>query len=154
MDEAEIRSIVAAGMCPWCDKGPWLSIARHTNSAHGVDRKQLRELAGLPWTASICSPEVSARRRELNSRPERIDQLAALTKMTGPHAVSPAGAAVLAANAAAITFRPGVAPKLTDRDRARIRQRRSEGLTLREIALEVGVAESTVHRVLHGRRGR
>lgn len=154
VDPGEIRSSLTAGTCPWCDKGPFRSIAKHTNSAHGIDRRQLRELAGLPWTASICAPDLAARRRELNARPERVEQLAALTKATGPHGVSPAGAAILAAKAVAITNRPGVPSKLTDADRARIRQRRSEGLTLREIGIEIGVSEATVHRVLHGRRGR
>jgi len=39
-------------------------LALHTNKEHGIDRKELRELAGLRPKDSACSPEASANARE------------------------------------------------------------------------------------------
>lgn len=56
-----VRSFIRAGLCPWCAgtrpgrTGPWSSIAAHVAKAHGVDRFQLREVAGLYRRSSICS---------------------------------------------------------------------------------------------------
>ena len=40
-------------------------LALHTNQRHGIDRYELRELAGLMFSVSICSPEYAAKHREL-----------------------------------------------------------------------------------------
>ena len=65
MDRQVFRTIVLAGMCPFCDAGPFKIVAGHTNRAHGVDRKKLRDLAGLTFTASITAPDLHAEWSEM-----------------------------------------------------------------------------------------
>ncbi|GAW54732.1 hypothetical protein PD653_2146 [Nocardioides sp. PD653] len=59
-----IRRAVEALLCPWCGKGPFKLLARHTNHAHGIDRNELRDRAGLTYSASISSPDLHAQRSE------------------------------------------------------------------------------------------
>lgn len=73
----QVRAGIASQTCPWCratrnDKGrPIRLLANHTNHAHGIDRLQLREAAGLtPDATGLCDPELTAFRIEYNSRPE------------------------------------------------------------------------------------
>lgn len=54
------RAAIAEGRCPWCGRGPFTVLAIHTSKAHGVDRRELREAAGLTKDASICDPEYAA----------------------------------------------------------------------------------------------
>lgn len=60
-----VRKYVEAGVCPWCGKGPWKMLAGHVAKAHGVDRFELRELAGLLRGASVCDPAYSEERSAL-----------------------------------------------------------------------------------------
>lgn len=80
--EKAFRANVEAGICPFCGQGPYKALAIHTGKAHAVDRFQLREMAGLPYSASITSPEyhaeVSERAKKqfeagLTLRPEHIE---------------------------------------------------------------------------------
>lgn len=59
-----LREAIAAQRCPWCGRGPYRILAGHTSRAHGVDRHELRRLAGLGRSDAICSPEVTSRVRE------------------------------------------------------------------------------------------
>jgi transposase len=59
---------IEAQMCPWCGAGPYKVLAAHTNKAHGIDRSELRKLAGLSQSASICAPDYSEDRREAVSK--------------------------------------------------------------------------------------
>lgn len=150
MEQPEARRLVAAGMCPWCPRGPFRSIAKHTNAAHGVDGRRLRETIGVPWTASICSPELTERRRELNGEPGRREAIRALRGVaTG--AVSPAGREVLRRNAAVIPVRPGRRRTISDGTRAAVREAVRSGVKQTDVAAAFGVAESTVSRILRGR---
>lgn len=67
--EDAIRDAVAAGKCPWCGRGPWKVLAAHTHQAHGIDKLELRHLAGVAKKDSICDPsysqEVAERQRAL-----------------------------------------------------------------------------------------
>ncbi|GAP53824.1 hypothetical protein AHiyo6_03890 [Arthrobacter sp. Hiyo6] len=58
-----LLSAIAAQTCPWCGRGPFKVLASHTNKEHGVDRLELRRLADLSSSASICSPDTSGRAR-------------------------------------------------------------------------------------------
>lgn len=143
--------LVLAGVCPWCGRDGWKSIAKHTNAAHGIDRFTLREMCGLPWTASVCSPEISERRRQLNSASGRIEQLRALPRSSGPRAVSPAGRAVLARNGAAPKPRPGRRRVIGPEVRQRALDLRAQGRTYDQVAAELGIAGATAHRIVNGR---
>lgn len=59
-----LRAAIEAQTCPWCGAGPYKVLAGHTNTAHGVSGRELRELAGVGPRGSICSPEASAQARE------------------------------------------------------------------------------------------
>jgi hypothetical protein len=66
-DAKAVRRAIATQTCPWCGRGPWKSLAHHTQRAHGVTAWELREMAG--WSdrhrpVPTCSPESSDRYRE------------------------------------------------------------------------------------------
>ena len=66
------RAAIDAQLCPVCGAGPYKVLSGHTHKAHGIDRHELRRLAGLPAKASVCSRETSERQREnLAGRPDR-----------------------------------------------------------------------------------
>lgn len=52
-----MRAAIESQTCPWCGAGPYKMLASHTNKSHGVDKKELREMAGYTARVSICSPE-------------------------------------------------------------------------------------------------
>jgi hypothetical protein len=58
-----VREAISGQTCPWCGRGPFRVLAGHVQSAHGINRQQLREMAILYATDSICSSESSARRQ-------------------------------------------------------------------------------------------
>lgn len=67
--ESAIQAAIDAQRCPWCGAGPYKMLAGHTSKAHGVDRQELRRLAGLDSRSSICAPE-----RSENARKHLISQ--------------------------------------------------------------------------------
>lgn len=64
-DPAAVLAAIEAQTCPFCGAGPYKVLAVHTSKIHGVDRRELRELAGLNGSARICAPEFSERARQL-----------------------------------------------------------------------------------------
>jgi len=63
---AALRAYIDAQRCPWCDRGPFKSLAVHTNKVHGVPAAELRELADLTRYAPLCAPETSAKYADLH----------------------------------------------------------------------------------------
>lgn len=63
-----IREAIEAGKCPWCGRGPFQLLALHVNHKHGIDRVELRDLAGVTMNTSICAPEYSETKREQGKR--------------------------------------------------------------------------------------
>lgn len=64
----QIRAGIEAQVCPWCGAGPFKILAGHTTRLHGVDRNQLRDLAGVFYSTPVCAPEVTEDCRERNHR--------------------------------------------------------------------------------------
>ena len=64
MTPAEVRAAIEAQTCPFCGKGPFIIVAGHTQRAHGIDRYELRDLAGLYYSTSITPPEHAAERAQ------------------------------------------------------------------------------------------
>jgi hypothetical protein len=60
-----VKEAVLAGICPCCGKGPFVLLARHTHAQHGIDKRQLRDLAGLAYTDSITSAAHQELRRKI-----------------------------------------------------------------------------------------
>lgn len=153
-ESARRRALVLAGSCPWCGRDGFLSIAKHTQATHGIDRRALREAIGLPWTARICSPEVSERRREINKTTGRSERLRDLRPPAGRRSVSPAGRQVLARNGAMPKPRPGRSPIIAPGVRQQVHDLRTKGWTYVAIAARVGMSASTAHRIVNGRAKR
>lgn len=58
----KLRRYISAGQCPWCESGKTFKVlALHTYLIHGISRYELRELAGLNRSTSICDPDHSAK---------------------------------------------------------------------------------------------
>lgn len=55
-----IRAHIIAQTCPFCGAGPFKMLPVHTNKAHGVDKWELREMAGFATSDALCSPEALA----------------------------------------------------------------------------------------------
>lgn len=66
--EEAIRAAVLEGMCPCCGLGPYILLARHTNAKHGIGTRELRDLAGLTYTASITPDDHQQKRSALARR--------------------------------------------------------------------------------------
>lgn len=101
-EQRQIRAFIIAGLCPWCDgskthPGPFASIAGHTTIAHGVDRFQLRELAGLYRNSVICSDEHHLRTQQNLRRRIDAGEWVPTHPHGGPHTFSTAGRATQAA---------------------------------------------------------
>jgi hypothetical protein len=58
----EYRRCVLLGICPYCGRGPFKMLAGHTYRAHAVDKRELRDKAGLNYSDSILSPEQHAKK--------------------------------------------------------------------------------------------
>lgn len=65
LTESVMRRHIEVCSCPYCGAGPFKSLASHTNRAHGIDRFELRRLAGMSTHDSIASPELSRRMRSI-----------------------------------------------------------------------------------------
>lgn len=63
-DPSDVRRAIEAGLCPFCGAGPYSVIAQHVSVKHGIDRRELRDLAGLTYGAVICDPAHSRRRAD------------------------------------------------------------------------------------------
>ena len=48
------HELILAGICPYCGRGPFVSIAAHTARAHGVQNRQLRDEFGFTYSEVIC----------------------------------------------------------------------------------------------------
>jgi hypothetical protein len=137
--EEALRSAIEAQTCPWCGAGPFKVLAAHTNKAHGVDRSELRRLAGLNSGASICSPEFSDQARS------------SLTARNIDGSLSVKGGAAAAAKGihflGSRTRVKNLAEANRSRDEAILRDHR-EGLGREAIALKNGTGTAVVARVL------
>lgn len=65
VDPAEMRACIEVQRCPWCGRMGLRSLANHTVRAHQIYADELRDLAGLPPGAPLCSPGLSQRHRQL-----------------------------------------------------------------------------------------
>ena len=91
----EMREAVLRGDCPLCGESGFKNIAGHCQTMHGVLSRELRDLLGLTYTESICSPELSATMREhaLGNNPSLLGKQTSRT-------LSKKGRAVITASAA------------------------------------------------------
>ena len=61
-----LRDFIFAGQCPICLNGKsYRCLANHTQPKHNISGFQLREMAGLNITTSICDPSYSALRSDI-----------------------------------------------------------------------------------------
>jgi hypothetical protein len=151
-----LRRSIEAHLCAWCERGPFKNLARHTYVAHGISGRELRELASLPATATICSPELSSTaRRALLNRPDREEitarGLAAAREAEAAwQAEVPEGERRAGNRGADATARRTDARYAAQHDDAEVLFRAGD-LTLTEIAERVGLHARTV---AHGLRRR
>jgi len=63
MNMEAYRQHIEAQTCPFCGKGPFKSLVQHTGKGHGVNKWELRDLAGLTSLEPITSPELREKMR-------------------------------------------------------------------------------------------
>ena len=88
------RECVLAGICPICNRGPYVVLAGHTVKKHAIDRFELRERAGFCYSDTICDPAHSERARERAlADPQFRERMARMreAEKSGTHRLSPAG---------------------------------------------------------------
>ncbi|QRZ05936.1 hypothetical protein [Mycolicibacterium austroafricanum] len=73
-----MRACIEQGICPFCGE-QYKLIAKHTRNTHGIDKDELKAMAGIPKSRSACSSEFrqklsdSAKAREdLQSQVEKL----------------------------------------------------------------------------------
>lgn len=57
---ADALTAITAGLCPICGAGPFVVPAQHVSQKHFLNKRELRDLLGVPHNASICDPAYSA----------------------------------------------------------------------------------------------
>ena len=75
LQPALLREFIAAQTCAWCGREGLRSLANHTVLVHGIRAADLREMAGLPANAPLCSPALSDRHRELAAEQGTTERL-------------------------------------------------------------------------------
>ncbi len=61
-DSPEVmRACIRLGVCPFCGDD-FKNLAAHTNRTHGIDKFELKKMAGIPKTNPACSQEFSESR--------------------------------------------------------------------------------------------
>ncbi len=65
---ADWLDAVERQVCPFCNEGPFTVVAIHVWMVHGVDRRTLRVMLGLPVSKSICDPSFHDERVQHNRR--------------------------------------------------------------------------------------
>jgi transposase len=162
-DQTAIRAKVLAGICPFCDKGPFHVVAGHTVRVHNVNSRELRDAAGLYYSDTITSPEYHEARVTL-SRRQYIDGRYATflkAKLGQSHDLSQAAIRLQKRKAAQLTpekrkrvGRKHSADRLAasaERDKE-IKQLLDAGMFYREIAERMQINPRTVRAVVrrHG----
>ena len=54
-----LRQTLKEGVCWWCKRVGFKSVANHTSKAHGITAREIRDLANLTKSDSIATPEYS-----------------------------------------------------------------------------------------------
>lgn len=137
-----LRAAIQSQLCPWCGAGPFRILARHTVLVHGVSGMELRDMAGISRSSSICSAESSeASRRALISREDREEMT-----MRG----SLSGRAIASAVAKELSAKRYTEMN-SDRD-AQIISAVNGGRQRQDVALEFGIQYKTVLAIMkrHG----
>ncbi len=159
--QERLRACIAAGRCPWCDRGPYKVLATHTLRAHAISGAELREMAGFIKTATICDPQLS-QKYSAARRGQRLPDAAYERARASRRVFGPAGLAVQRAKLASArspeqqrrATRAAVT-KMADENaskHAEIVRLFADGHLFRDIAEHVGVHARTVRQVL-ARRG-
>jgi len=83
----EMRRSIGNGECPFCGRR-FKNVAAHTNRTHGVDSNQLKEMAGIPKSHSVCSDEyrVQCSDRQTRALQDDPDRKARLVMSPKPKA--------------------------------------------------------------------
>lgn len=161
---AQFRAFIEAGQCPFCGES-FRNIAAHTNRTHGVDRHELKEIAGIPKSRPACSPEFSETLGELRRRDMSPEHLAKLREGADARAArrekrsfSEAGKVAQRAKLAKVdrieagaTAARRYYESTADRDRS-IVARLDAGESSESIQRDLGISGPTVRRAL-GRLG-
>lgn len=147
--EDEIREHLAAGRCPFCGRADLKVLAQHTQKIHGVDKRELRRMAGLSLRAPLVPPELSERLAELAIERNQIGRVQAAPR-GDTSGVSDAGrrGRGVSADISAADRR-----KIPVEDLDVILKRRAHGETLRAIAADYRASASALCLFLQSRPG-
>ena len=74
-----VRAAIESCICPVCGRGPFKMLPMHTNQAHGIDKRELRKMAGLssnqPITSEAFRLAQSARMKERDLSKEVLSEM-------------------------------------------------------------------------------
>lgn len=125
------QEAVQRGLCPFCGEGPFAVVAMHVNRRHGLNRREFREVLGVPVSASVCHPEHHARLASEARQRGVVDHIG--DSRPDPEAVRLAGKRAAERRLAAVR----------DRDQ-QIAERVRNGELLVDIAASLGIHAKTV----------
>lgn len=157
----EMRRAIANAECPFCGK-QFDNIAGHTNRLHGVSADELKAMAGIPKSYSVCSTALREKfavngRHRFVEDPEWSAKLLSHQRSVPGRVFSPGGLAVQRAKLAAM---PPDAAKRGGQTTTRTRRARSAerdqaivarvkgGATSADVCAEFGIHPATVKRAL------
>ena len=142
IDPAEAEALLREQVCPICRKGPWRVVAGHVWRKHGVDGRQLREMAGLPWSAKISDPEHQELMAGLARDADRVSNMVGKHRVGIANEVSPAGRDRL--RSAGLRTATERRRKIPVADYTEIRRRLAAGESAPSIARQYGVTPQAV----------
>lgn len=152
-----LREFITAQICPWCGEGPYKVLAGHTSPTHGVDRFELREMAGLMKYEPICDPQISEEWSRMRAG-RRPTEEALKRARSAPRRLSAAGKASARARLAAVASpeqrqaaTAAAMAKRAERDAEKyeaILRLFADGLAVGDIAQQVGVSRGMVKNTL------
>jgi hypothetical protein len=141
LDPAQIRAAILAGQCPWCNRTGLTVPAMHTAKVHGIDKRRLRELADLPWSAPIADPDYTADRVQRGRSNQSAITALRRQRPRDTRSVSKAGRRGRGTTAALTAETRRKIPLAAMPD---LFARRAAGDTLDELAAEYGVTKSAM----------
>ena len=145
----KIRKFLAADSCPFCGRGPYKVVAGHVLRTHGVSARELRDLAEIKWSESICSTEHAEKMRVLAKENDRVESMRGKQRSGRSNPVSAAGRKSMIQAAKSIGERRRVVP--TDAY-GEIRRRYMSGESAASIGKDFGVGGSRITQIAkHGR---
>lgn len=154
LDPGQTKARLKLGLCPYCDRGPFDNVVKHTSWAHGMGPLEVRDAAGLPYNYVLTSPELHASNVQRGMKRD-MKKIRANRTSGNPRNVSEAGRRKSAERLAGVRDIAVEAARAASQEAAdnrlrlaepRIREAAASGIALSVVAAEIGLSPAVIGR--------